>query len=202
MIAPLQNKVGALLADPRLYRIFVAPPVDLHFRKLMDEGGILLVDLSKGELGEDSANLLGAILVSTLELAALSRADTAPAARRSFFLYVDEFQSVTTLAMANMISELRKYGVGLVLANQHLAQLEEPVRHAVLGNCGSLVAFRVGPEDARVIGKEFEPVFEADDLTSLPNRDIYARLMISGSPSKPFSATTLRPDDLAVGKRG
>ncbi len=196
MIAPIQNKVGALLADPRLYRIFVKPSVDLHFRQLMDEGKILLINLSKGHLGEDSANLLGAVLVSTFGLAALSRADTLPARRRPFFIYVDEFQSFTTLSVANMISELRKYGIGLVLAHQHLDQLEEEIRYAVLGNVGTLVAFRIGPEDARIIGREFEPVFSAEDLVNLPNHDIYVKLMICGKPSQPFSATTFHPDDL------
>lgn len=196
-IAPIQNKVGALLADPRLYRILVGPSVDLHFRKLMDESRILLVNLAKGRFGEDSANLLGAILVSTLGLAALSRADLDPERRRPFFIYVDEFQSFTTLAVANMISEVRKYGVGLVLAHQHLFQLEEDVRHAVLGNVGTVIAFRIGPEDARVMAREFAPKFSPEDLVNLPNHDIYLKLMIDGTPSPPFSATTLSPDALA-----
>lgn len=195
-IAPIQNKVGALLADPRLYRILAAPSVDLHFRKIMDEGRILLVSLAKGRLGEDSANLLGAILVSTLGLAALSRADIEPERRRPFFVYVDEFQSFTTLAVANMISEVRKYGVGLVLAHQHLFQLEEDVRHAVLGNVGTIVSFRIGPEDARVMAREVAPRFSAEDLVNLPNHDIYLKLMIDGTPSPPFSATTLPPKAL------
>jgi hypothetical protein len=202
MIAPIQNKVGALLADPSLYRILSAPTLDLHFRQLMDQGKILLVNLAKGRLGEDSANLLGAILVSTLGLAALSRSDTEPDKRPPFFVYVDEFQSFTTLAVANMISEVRKFGVGLVLAHQHLYQLEEEVRHAVLGNTGTIIAFRIGPEDALMISRELAPTFSSEDLVNLPNRDIYVKLMIDGTPSPPFSATTLQPSACVQGDVG
>ena len=192
-IAPIQNKVGAFLADPRLYRIVTNSPVDLHFRKLMDEGKILVVNLAKGRLGDDTASLLGALLVTTLGLAGLSRVDIPEHSRRDFFLYVDEFQSYTTLSVANMISELRKFRVGLILAHQHLYQLEPDVRHAVLGNAGTLIAFRLGPEDAGVIAREFEPVFSPRDLMNLPNHSIYLKLMIDGEPSRPFSADTLPP---------
>lgn len=197
-IAPIQNKVGAFLADPRIYRILVRPNIDLHFRQIMDEGQILLVNLSRGELGEDSATLLGSLLVTTLSLAAFSRAETPLAERKPFFVYVDEFQSFTTLSVAGMISELRKYGVGLILANQHLGQLEREVRSAVLGNAGTVIMFRLGPEDAHFMTKELTPVFGQSDLMNLPNHDIYLRLMIDGHPSVPFSATTLRPDELTI----
>jgi len=192
-IAPIQNKVGAFLADPRLYRMFTSPRVDLHFRQIMDEGKILIVNLAKGRLGEDSANLLGAILVTTIGLAALSRADVDESQRPGYHVLIDEFQSFTTLSVANMVSELRKFRVGLVLAHQHLYQLEPEVRHAVLGNAGTLVSFRLGPEDAQMIAREFEPVFTPQDLVNLPNHSIYLKLMIDGMPSKAFSATTLHP---------
>jgi hypothetical protein len=195
-IAPIQNKVGAFLADPRLYRMFTSPPVDLHFRQIMDEGKILIVNLAKGRLGEDSANLLGALLVTTLGLAAFSRADVAEQQRPDYHVLIDEFQSFTTLSVANMVSELRKFHVGLILAHQHLYQLEPEVRHAVLGNVGTLLSFRLGPEDAQMIAREFEPVFSPLDLVNLPNHAIYLKLMIDGSPSKPFSAQTMRPRDL------
>ena len=195
-IAPIQNKVGAFLADPRLYRMFTSPPVDLHFRQIMDEGKILIVNLAKGRLGEDSANLLGALLVTTLGLAAFSRADVEEQKRPDYHVIIDEFQSFTTLSVANMVSELRKFHVGLVLAHQHLYQLEPEVRHAVLGNVGTLLSFRLGPEDAQVISREIAPVFVPEDLVNLPNHDIYLKLMIDGTPSKPFSARTLRPRDL------
>ena len=153
------------------------------------------MNLAKGKLGEDSAGILGAMLVSTLGLAALSR--EASPQTRPFFLYIDEFQTFTTAAMANMISELRKFGLGLTVAHQHLYQLSPEVRHAVLGNAGTLISFRIGPEDAAIIAKEFEPVFSAYDLVNLPNHDIYLKLMIGGTPTRPFSATTLRPGILA-----
>jgi len=195
MISPIQNKVGAFLADPRLYRIFTEPPVDLHFRQIMDSGKILIVNLAKGRLGDDSANLLGALLVTTLNLAAFSRSELPEDERRPFYIHLDEFQNFTTLSVANTVSELRKFKLGLVLANQHLHQLEPDVMHAVLGNVGTLITFRVGPEDARMLAREFEPVFSAEDLVNIPNHDIYLKLMIDGAPSMPFSATTLHPQD-------
>lgn len=193
-IAPIQNKIGALLADPMLYRAFVAPTEDLHFRQLMDEGQVLLVNLAKGQIGEDSATILGSLLVSTLGLAAFTRAEHPE--RRPFFLYVDEFQTFTTLAFANLMAELRKYGVGLTLAHQHLAQLEPDIRHAVQGNVGTLIVFRLGAEDASYFAKELQPVFDVEDLLNLPNRNIYLKLMIDGMPSRPFSASTLSPEEL------
>ncbi|MEF8700824.1 MAG: type IV secretion system DNA-binding domain-containing protein [Candidatus Accumulibacter sp. UW20] len=198
-IAPIQNKVGAFLADPRLYRILVEPSIDVRFRRVMDESKILLVNLSKGELGEDSANLLGSLLVTTLSLAAFSRAELPLSRRRPFFIYVDEFQSFTTLSFAGIISELRKFGIGLILANQHLHQLEPDVLHAVLGNVGTVIAFRLGPEDAAFFEKIFAPRFGASDLIRLPNYEVYLRLMIDQSPSEPFSATTLLPHDAPLG---
>jgi len=197
-IAPIQNKVGALLADPRLRRLFVDPLRPLRFRQLMDRNQILLVNLARGQVGEDSAALLGSLLVTTIGLAAFSRADMPEDKRLPFFLYLDEFQNFTTASVATMISELRKYKVGLVLANQHLGQLTDEVRDAVLGNVGTLISFRVGPSDASLLAKEFGERFTPLDLTNLPNHHIYVRLMIDGAPSKPFSATTVLPGDLPV----
>jgi hypothetical protein len=191
MIAPVQNKLGALLADPAVRRILVTPQVDLRFRSLMDRGDTLLVNLSKGQLGEDSASILGSFLVTIIGLAALSRADVSPDLRPPYFLYVDEFQTFTTLAFANMMAELRKYGLGLTLAHQHFHQLDPDVRHAVLGNAGTLLAFRVGAEDAPLLAREFQPTFDVIDLINLPNRHFYLTLMIDGSPSRPFSARTM-----------
>lgn len=191
--APIQNKLSAILADPRLYRILAAPEVDLHFRQLMDEGKILLVNLSKGHIGEDGAQVLGSVLVSTIGLAAFSRTEQPETERRPFFLYVDEFQNFATLSFVTLMSELRKYGLGLTLAHQYLDQLDPAVRHAVLGNVGTVVSFRVGPEDAPRIAELFQPKFGAEDLINLPNRSAYLRLMIDGSPSRPFSIRTLDP---------
>jgi len=195
--APIQNKLGALLSDPTLYRILVEPKIDLRFRSLMDEGKVLLVNVAKGRLGEDSALILGSLVVSTLGLAAFSRAEILPNERKPFNIFLDEFQNFTTLMLANMMSELRKYGVGLTLAHQHLHQLEPNIRHAVLGNVGTLVAFRVGPDDASVLAREFQPDFDVEDLLNLPNQNIYLKLMIDGTPSRPFSATAL---DIAAAK--
>jgi Type IV secretion-system coupling protein DNA-binding domain len=139
----------------------------------MDEGGVLLVNLSKGQLGEDSALVLGGFIASTIGLAAFSRADSPPETRRPFFLYMDEFQNFTTLMMANMMSELRKYGVGLVLAHQYFHQLDPDIRHAVLGNAGTLISFRVGPENAAILAREFQPTFGVEDLLNLPNYSIF-----------------------------
>jgi type IV secretory pathway TraG/TraD family ATPase VirD4 len=159
---------------------------------MMDEGKVLLGNFSKGRLGEDSSRLLGALLVSTIALAALSRSDSA--GRRPFFIYVDEFQSFTTLMLANMLPELRQYGVGLTLTNQHLHQIEPDVRSAVLGNVGTLISFRVGAEDAPYLAREFQPRFGVEDLVNLPNRSVYLRLMIDGAPSQPFSGSTIGSD--------
>lgn len=191
-IAPIQNKVGAFLADPKLRRIFTDAKEPLRLRRLMDDGKILLVNLAKGKIGEDSASLLGGLLVTSIGLAAYSRADTPEQTRRGFFLYLDEFQDFTTLSVANMLSELRKYGVGMVLAHQYLHQLKDDVRNAVLGNAGTIISFRLGPQDAAFLAREFEPKFDAVDLLNLPNYHIYLKLMIDGAPSRPFSAVTLQ----------
>ena len=164
----------------------------------MDTGKILLVNLSRGDLGEDSAGLLGALLVTTISLAAFSRSDTPEDARPPFYLYLDEFQSFTTASVASMVSELRKFKVALTMAHQHVHQLEPDVRHAVLGNASTVIAFRLGAEDAALFAKEFAHAFSADDFVTLPNYHTYIKLMIDGSPSKPFSAVTLRPNDVVV----
>ncbi len=199
-IAPIQNKIGAFLADPLLNRILTAPDEDLHIRRIMDEGKVLLVNLAKGRLGEDSSNLLGGLLVTTIGLAAFSRADTLAESRRDFFVYVDEFQSFTTLALVNMFSELRKYRVGFTVAHQYLHQLESDIRHAVLGNAGTIISFRVGAEDAPYLEQEFQERFDQIDLTQLGNYHIYLKLMIDGQPSRPFSAATLKPSEPRQGR--
>lgn len=193
-VAPIQNKLGALLADPTLFRILVAPMSEVRLRALMDEGRGLIVNLSKGELGEDACTILGGLIITTLGLAAFSRANIAPDQRRPFFIYADEFQSFTTLSLVNIMSELRKYGAGLILAHQYLNQLELTVRSAVFGNAGSLVAFRIGAEDAAYLAHEYQPRFNAWDLLSLPNRTAYIKLATCGSPSSAFSATISRSD--------
>ena len=193
-IAPIQNKVGAFLADPVLNRILTQRKSDLDLRRVMDEEKILLVNLAKGKIGEDSAALFGALLVTSMGLSALSRSELSETDRKDFFIYLDEFQSFTTLSLTSMLSELRKYHVGLILAHQHLSQLDPQVKDAILGNTGTIISFRLGLVDAEVLFKEFHPVFEADDLINLPNYHIYLKLMIDGVVSRPFSAVTLGPD--------
>lgn len=195
-IVPIQNKVGAFLADPTLLRILTEPEKTISIREIMDKGKILLVNLSKGKLGEDSSSLLGGLLITTIGLAAFSRADIAEENRRDFYLYADEFQNFTTLSIVNMASELRKYHVGMVLAHQYLHQLEPEIKSAVLGNVGTVISFRIGPEDASFMEREFYPKFSKEDLLNLPNYDICLKLMIDGAPSQPFSATTLHPREL------
>jgi hypothetical protein len=192
-IAPIQNKVGAFLANPILRKILTQPQSTFDLRQVMDERKILLVNLAKGKIGEDTAALLGAMLVSRMGLAALSRAEVKEEHRRDFYLYLDEFPSYTTLSLANMLSELRKYRLNLVLAHQYLSQLDEPLRDAILGNVGTLIAFRLGLADAELLEKEFYPELTALDLINLPNHNIYLKLMVDGAVTRPFSAETIPP---------
>jgi Type IV secretion-system coupling protein DNA-binding domain len=192
-IAPIQNKVGAFLADPILSAILNQPKSSFDLRRVMDERRVLLVNLAKGKIGEDTAALLGALLVSRLGLAGLSRADVAEPSRKDFYVYLDEFHSFTTLSLATMMSELRKYRVNLILAHQYLSQLDEHVRDAILGNAGTIISFRLGLADAEILSKEFWPEFSTEDLIRLPNHNAYMKLMVSGAVTKPFSAETLGP---------
>src|SRR6266702_627208 len=157
----------------------------------MDGSKILLMNLAKGKIGEDAASLLGALVVSRIGLAALGRADMPETERRDFYVYLDEFHSFTTLHLANMLSELRKYRVNLVLAHQHLSQLDPQIRDAVLGNVGTIISFRLGMADAEILEKEFTPELRAHDLLSLPNYHVYLKLMIDGVVSRPFSGETI-----------
>ena len=192
-IAPIQNKVGAFLSHPALKRILTRPEKPLSLRRIMDEGKILLVNLAKGSLGEDTSNLLGSLLISRFDLAALSRADIPESERTDFTLYLDEFHNFTTQSLIFMLSELRKYRLSLVLAHQYLTQLEPNTREAILGNVGTTIVFRIGATDADTIAPEFAPEFKISDFTNLPNFHIYLKLMIDGKISRPFSATTLPP---------
>ena len=191
-IAPIQNKVGAFLADPRMRKLVCEPVVDLSLRKVIDSGQVLIINLAKGVVGEDSSSLLGAMLLTGISLAALSRANISEEKRRTYYLYVDEFHAFTTLAVADMISELRKYKLGLVMAHQHLHQLEEDVKHAVIGNAGTIITFRVGAEDAALLSKEFMGVVTTEDLVGLANFNVYLKLMIDGAPCRPFRAETIK----------
>jgi hypothetical protein len=193
-ISPIQNKVGAFLSHPLLRKILTNPEKPLSLRKIMDEGKILLVNLAKGSIGEDVSNLLGSLLISRFDLAALSRANLAENERRDYTLYLDEFHNFTTNSIVLMLSELRKYRLSLVLAHQYLTQLEPTIKDAILGNVGTIIVFRIGASDAETLVPEFQPNFSISDFTNLPNYHIYLKLMIDGKISQPFSATTIAPD--------
>lgn len=192
-IAPIQNKVGAFLSHPLLQKILTKPEKPLSLRKIMDEGKILLVNLAKGSIGEDTSNLLGSLLISRFDLAALSRANIPESDRTDYALYLDEFHNFTTQTLMFMLSELRKYRLSLVLAHQYLTQLEPNIRDAILGNVGTIIVFRIGANDAEILAMEFAPEFKIMDFTNLPNYHIYLKLMIDGKISRPFSAVTLTP---------
>lgn len=194
-IAPIQNKVGAFLANPVLNRILTQRKSSFDLRRVMDEGKFLLVNLAKGKIGEDSAALFGALLVTSIGLAALSRSELPERDRLNFYVYLDEFQGFATVSLANMLSELRKYHVGLILSHQHLSQIDPQVKDAILGNAGTIISFRLGIPDAEILAKEFSPVFSYEDIINLPNFHIYLKLMIDGVVSRPFSGVTLRPQD-------
>lgn len=191
-VAPILNKIGAFLASPVARAVVGDRSAALDLRSVMDEGKILIASLSKGRLGEDTSTLLGALLVSGFEQAALGRADTPEDDRRDFYLYIDEVHNFTTLSLAGMLQEARKYRLNLILAHQYLEQLDERVQLAVLGNAGTLIAFRVGARDAKILADEFFPEFSVEDLVSLPRGRIYLRLMIDGVVSRGFSAKTVR----------
>lgn len=191
IVAPLQNKLSAFLTDPRLNKIITAKRSSFDLADVMDRGQILLVNLSRGRIGEGPAQLLGALLAARIGLAGLARADRPESERLDFEVYLDEFQMFATLSLATMLAELRKYRVALILAHQYLGQLDSQVREAVLGNAGTLICFRVSAEDAESLARELEPVFDRVDLIGLPNHHIYLRLMIDGQASRPFSAQLL-----------
>lgn len=192
-ISPIQNKVGAFLSHPLLRKILTDPSKSLSLRHVMDSGNILLVNLAKGSIGEDTANLLGSLIISRFDLAALSRADLAEVERRDFTLYLDEFHNFTTQSLIFMLSELRKYRLSLVLAQQYLTQIDQTIRDAILGNIGTIIVFRIGANDAETLAMEFAPEIKISDFTNLPNFHVYLKLMIDGKISPPFSAITLPP---------
>ncbi len=200
-IAPILNKVGQLRTALPLRNILGQSTNTFSVRGAMDEGKVIIVNLAKGKVGEDNAAFLGSVLVSQMQLAAASRADIPEVDRKLFHLYVDEFHSFVTLAFADALAESRKYGLYLTLAHQYLGQLEEEIRAAVFGNAGTMISFRVGAEDARMLANEFLPVVTEEDLIRLPNYDVYLKMLIDGMPSRPFSATTLPASGIGASLR-
>ena len=195
--AAVQNKVGQLTSNPLIRNIVGQTRSSIDMRKAMDENKILLVNISKGRIGEDNSRLIGGLLITKLQLAAMSRVDIPEEQRKDFFLYIDEFQHFATESFVNILSEARKYRLSLILSHQYIAQLgvgiEAKVRDAVFGNVGTMVSFRVGAEDAEFLEKEFFPDFVAIDFMNLGKYTIYVKLMIDGIASRPFSANTLPP---------
>ena len=191
-VAPVLNKVGAFTANPIIRNIIGQPHSTFNIRKMMDEGKILVVNLSKGLIGEDNAAILGAFLVTKIQLAAMSRSDIPHVEdRRAFYLYVDEFQNFATDSFATILSEARKYGLNLTVANQYISQMSDTVRDAVFGNVGSMISFRVSADDSPLLAKQFEPQFEANDLLQMHNRHFIINMVIKGEKSPAFSATSL-----------
>jgi hypothetical protein len=191
-IAPVLNKVGAFTANPVIRNIIGQPKSTFNIRQMMDEGKILIVNLSKGLIGEDNASILGAFMVTKIQLAAMSRSDIPNVEdRRPFYLYVDEFQNFATDSFATILSEARKYGLNLTVANQYISQMSDTVRNAVFGNVGTMISFRVSADDAPILAKQFEPQFEPNDLLQMHNRHFIINMVINGEKAPAFSATTL-----------
>ncbi len=199
-IAPIQNKVGQFLSSAVIRNIVGQPKSTIDLRSIMDEKKILLLDLSKGKVGEDNSALLGAMIITKLQLAALSRVDIPEKQRNDFYLYVDEFQNFATDSFATILSEARKYRLNLIVGHQYIGQLAPDknntrIRDAVFGNVGTMVVFRIGAADAEYLETEFDPVFTPNDLVSLPKYQVILKLMIDGVASDPFSATGLPPNE-------
>lgn len=192
-IAPIQNKVGRFLSSPMIRNIVGQVKSSVDLRQIMDDQKILLLNLSKGRIGEDNSALLGAMIITKIQLAAMSRVEIPEKDRKDFYLYVDEFQNFATESFGNILSEARKYRLNLIMAHQYMEQLSETTRSAVFGNVGTIICFRVGGEDAEFLAKEFTPRFEEVDLLNLNKYHVYLKLMIDGVASEPFSATTLPP---------
>ncbi len=192
-VSPIQNKVGQFLSSSFMRNIVGQVKSSIDMRKIMDEKKILIMNLSKGRIGEDNSALLGAMMITKIQLAAMSRVDIDEKDRKDFYLYIDEFQNFSTESFANILSEARKYRLNLIMAHQYIEQLDERVKPAVFGNVGTIIVFRVGAADAEELVKEFTPVFTEEDIVNLPKYEMYLKLMIDGVASDPFSAKGLAP---------
>ncbi|MBI4651936.1 type IV secretion system DNA-binding domain-containing protein [Candidatus Desantisbacteria bacterium] len=190
-VSPILNKVGQFLSNPHIARIFTEPKSSFDIRDIMDNGKIFIANLAKGKIGEDNATLLGAMLTTKMELTALSRANIPENGRKDFYLYADEFPCYITESFSSALSQVRKYGLCLILANQYLNQLDDKTRGAIFGNVGTIISFRVGAEDAEYLASEFYPEFNKNDFIDLPYYHIYLRMMINGVVSKGFSGRVI-----------
>lgn len=196
VISPIQNKVGQFLSSSLIRNIVGQTKSSFDIREIMDNKKILILNLSKGRIGEDNSALIGAMMITKIQLAAMARVDMPENERNDFYLYVDEFQNFATESFANILSEARKYRLNLTLANQYITQVEERVRDAIFGNAGTIISFRVGAMDSEFLEKEFFPIFTANDLVNLPKFHVYLKLMIDGIAGDAFSASTLPPISL------
>ena len=193
VVSPVQNKVGAYLSNRLLRNILGQSKSTINFKNIIDQGHILIVNLAKGRLGEEAANLLGSFIVSALQQAAMARADVPEALRRDFYLYIDEFHNFTTQAFASGLSEIRKYHLSFILAHQYLGQLSDRVRDAVLANVGTMVFFRLGVTDAQVLAQEFGPEWPVSNLVYLNPYEIHYKILRQGRVEGPYQAITLPP---------
>lgn len=193
VIAPILNKTGLFLTSLPLRNIVGQKTKGIRMQQILDEGKILIVNLSKGQIGEDASSLLGSILMTSIQLAALYRATQPEHRRKPFYLYVDEMHSFISLSFIDVLAEARKYGLSLFLTHQYIAQIDERIRDAIFGNCGTIISFRIGASDAEYLEKEFFPIFSKEDFINLPKYEIYLKLMIDGTTSKAFSAITQLP---------
>jgi hypothetical protein len=189
--AAIQNKIGQFVSNPLIRNLVGQVRTSFNFREAMDAGKIILVDISKGRIGEDASRLLGAMIITKVQLAAMSRVDIQRHERPDFTLIVDEFQNFATASFASILSEARKFNLSLIVAHQYVKQLDEAVSDAVFGNVGTIITFRIGADDAELLEKEFEPEFTAQDLVNLGFRQMYLKLMIDGVTSHAFSAMTM-----------
>jgi CxxC-x17-CxxC domain-containing protein len=197
-VSPIQNKVGQFLSSSFMRNIVGQVKSSINMREIMDGKKILILNLSKGRIGEDNSALLGAMMITKIQLAAMSRVEIEEEVREDFYLYIDEFQNFSTESFANILSEARKYRLNLIMAHQYVEQLDERVKPAVFGNVGTIIVFRVGAADAEELVKEFTPVFTEEDIVNLPKYEMYLKLMIDGIASDPFSAKgmpPLKPED-------
>ncbi|MDQ5893252.1 MAG: hypothetical protein QG640_263, partial [Patescibacteria group bacterium] len=189
----ITSKFDVFLSNDIMRPIIAQEASTINFREIMDQKKILLVNLSKGRLGDINANLIGLILVGKILMAALSRVDSIGQNLPPFYLYIDEFQNITTNSISTILSEARKYKLSLNIAHQFIAQLDGGIRDSVIGNVGSIAAFRVGAEDAEYLEKQFSPVFTAKDIMSIDNYNAYLKMLANGRPVKPFNIETMAP---------
>lgn len=194
-IAPIQNKIGQFITNPLIRNIIGQAESTFDFREIMDSGKVFLANLSVGAIGEETSSLLGGLLVTKIQLSAMSRADIPEEKRKDFYLYVDEFQNFSTESFVNILSEARKYHLGIVLAHQYLDQVPEGIIKAVLGNVGTFIIFRVGSKDAEVLVKELGEGVKFEELINLPSYHIFVKLLVDGAPTRPFLAVTFPPKE-------